>query len=104
MNALRERIQQKGIFFSISDMKYKSKYGYYKLNNGSEFPFFFEIAVVHSNNILHNLDVIESLNSSAMPGSYSFISEPTMTRFIGKSKVIKEAITVLIHHVRSSTY
>ncbi len=73
MNALRERIQQKGIFFSISDMKYKSKYGYYKLNNGSEFPFFFEIAVVHSNNILHNLDVIESLNSSAMPGSYSFM-------------------------------
>jgi hypothetical protein len=72
MEALKKRLEQRPPFFKVSNMKYKSKYGCYKLN-GIEFPFFFEIAVVYSNYIRYNLDFIESLNSSVMPSNYSFL-------------------------------
>jgi hypothetical protein len=73
MQALKKRLEQREPFFKISDMKYKSKHGYCKFN-GIEYPFFFEIAVVHSNKILYNLEFIDSLNSSVMPGPYTFLS------------------------------
>jgi FUN14 family protein len=72
MEALKRRIEQRDPSFKISDMKYKSKYGYYKSNN-IEFPFFFETAVVYSNKIPSNLEFIDSLNLSVMPGHYSFL-------------------------------
>ncbi len=72
MEALKKRVEQRDPSFKISDMKYKSNYGYYKSNN-IEFPFFFEIAVIHSSKIPYNLEFIDSLNSSVMPGRYSFL-------------------------------
>ena len=47
-------------------MKYKVKYDI-------EYPFFFEIAIVQSNKIPYNLEFLDSLNSSVIPGSYSFL-------------------------------
>jgi hypothetical protein len=70
--AIKNRLEQRRPSFKVSDMKYKSQYGYCKLN-GIEYPFFFEIALVHSNGIPHRLDFVESLNSSVMPGVYSFM-------------------------------
>lgn len=72
MEALSKRLEQRQPSLKISDMKYKAKYGYYK-SNGIEYPFFFEIAIVQSNNIPYNLEFIDSLNSSVIPGSYSFL-------------------------------
>jgi hypothetical protein len=70
--ALRKRFEQRGL--EISDLKYKSKFGYYKdEKTGVEFPFFYEIAVVSTTNLANNLYYIESLNSSVMPGKYSFM-------------------------------
>ncbi len=73
MEAIKKRLEQRPSF-RVSDIKYKSQYGYYKSeNNGLEFPYFFEIAVVSSNSIPYYLDFIGSLNSSVMPGNYSFL-------------------------------
>ena len=70
--ALRKRFEQRGL--EISDLKYKSKFGYYKdEESGVEFPFFFEIGVMRSPSLVNNLYYIESLNSSVMPGKYSFM-------------------------------
>ena len=72
MEALIKRLEQREPSFKVSDMKYESKYGYYK-SNGIEYPFFFEIGVVQSSKIPYYLDYIHSLNSSVMPGDYSFL-------------------------------
>ena len=76
--ALRKRFEQRGL--EISDLKYKSKFGYYKdEKTGAEFPFFFEIAVVRTTNLASKLYYIESLNSSVMPGRYSYMRGPEGT-------------------------
>jgi hypothetical protein len=76
--ALRKRFEQRGL--EISDLKYKSKFGYYKdEKTGIEFPFFFEIAVARTINLGNNLYYVESLNSSVMPGKYSFMRGPEGT-------------------------
>jgi hypothetical protein len=77
MEAIKKRLEQRPSF-KVSDIKYKSQYGYYKSkdsnnNNGIEFPFYFEIAIVSSNSIPYYLDFAESLNFSVMPGNYSFL-------------------------------
>ncbi len=72
MEELKKRLEQREPSFKMSNMKYESKYGYYKFN-GIEYPFFFEIAIVQSNNIPYYLEFIDSLNSSVMPGRYSFL-------------------------------
>lgn len=75
MEAVKKRLEQRPSF-KVSDMKYKSQYGYYESKddvNIIKFPFFFEIAVVSSNSIPYYLDFTESLNSSVMPGNYSFL-------------------------------
>jgi hypothetical protein len=72
IEAIKERLMQRGL--KVSDIKYKSKYGYYCHDQqGVMFPFFFEIAVVYSDDIKYNLDYIEALNSSVMPSRYSFL-------------------------------
>ena len=74
IEAIKERLAQRGL--RVSDIKYKSKYGSYgydEQNCNVKFPFFFEMAVVYSNDIKYNLDYIEALNSSVMPGRYSFL-------------------------------
>jgi hypothetical protein len=71
MEAIRKRLEQRPSF-KVSDIKYKSQYGYHKLD-GIEFPFFFEITIVSSNSIPYYLDFVNSLNSSVMPGNYSFL-------------------------------
>jgi hypothetical protein len=43
------------------------------INQMTEFPFFYEIAVVSSNSIPYYLNFMDSLNSSIMPGNYSFL-------------------------------
>jgi hypothetical protein len=76
--ALRKRFEQREL--EISDLKYKSKFGYYKdEESGVEFPFFFEIAVMRSPSLVNNLYYIESLNSSVMPRKYSFMRGPEGT-------------------------
>jgi hypothetical protein len=76
--ALRNRFEQRG--FEISDLKYKSKYGYHKdEKTGVEFPFFYEIAVVQTSNLPYYMYYLESLNSSVMPGGYSFMRGPEGT-------------------------
>ena len=73
IKAITKRLEQRPSF-RVSDIKYKSQYGYYKFKDGVEHPFFFEIAVVHSNNIVYYLDYVNSLNSSVNPGAYSFLT------------------------------
>jgi hypothetical protein len=73
IEAIKKRLEQRSPSFKVSDIKYKSKYGYCQLDGGVEFPFFFEIAVVSSNSIIYNLEYTESLNCSVMPGSYFFM-------------------------------
>ena len=73
IKAITKRLEQQPSF-KVSDIKYKSQYGYYKFKDGVEHPFFFEIAVVHSNNIVYYLDHVNSLNSSVIPGAYSFLT------------------------------
>ena len=76
--ALKKRFEQSG--FEIVDLKYKSKFGYYKdEETGVEFPFFFEIAVVSTTDLANNLYYVESINSSVMPGCYSFMRGPEGT-------------------------
>ena len=76
--ALRNRFEQRG--FEISDLKYKSRYGYHKdEKTGVEFPFFYEIAAVSTTNLANSLYYIESLNSCVMPGRYSFMRGPEGT-------------------------
>jgi hypothetical protein len=76
--ALRKRFEQRGL--EISDLKYKSKFGYHKEGKtGIGIPFFFEIAVARTINLGNNLYYIESLNSSVMPGKYSFMQGPERT-------------------------
>ena len=59
--AIEDRLNQAGINFE--DIKYKQLHGYHKGNNGIEFPYFFEITVIHSDSysISDNLRVIQSL-------------------------------------------
>jgi hypothetical protein len=73
MEAIKKRLEQRPSF-KVSDIKYKSQYGYHiSEDNSIEFPFFFETVVVSSNSIPYYLDFIESLNSSVMPGDNSFL-------------------------------
>jgi hypothetical protein len=71
MESIKKRLEQRPLF-KVSDMKYKSEFGYYK-SKDVEFPFLYEIAVVSSNSIPYYLDFVNSLNSSVMPGNYSFL-------------------------------
>jgi hypothetical protein len=54
MEALKKRLEQRPSF-RVSDIKYKSQFGYHK-SDSVEFPFFFEIAVVSSNSVPYYLD------------------------------------------------
>ena len=99
--ALRKRFEQRGL--EISDLKYKSKFGYYKdEKTGVEFPFFFEIAVVRTTNLASNLYYIESLNSSVMPGRYH-ICVDLRELLNGKHKVRNIIIFQLVYSVYLST-
>jgi hypothetical protein len=60
--ALEERLIQYGI--SCDRVKYKQKYGYYKSDDGTQYPFLFEVFVGHSREgIEDNLKVVQSVNS-----------------------------------------
>jgi hypothetical protein len=100
MEALKKRLEQRSPFFKVSNMKYKSKYGCYKLN-GIEFPFFFEIAVAYSNYIRYNLDFTESLNSSVMPSNYSFLSGSDSETFYWQTQSDRQNGT---HHKSRSIF
>jgi hypothetical protein len=76
IQAFKKRLEQRGILLDASDIKYKSKYSYFRTDGGIEYPFFFEIVVVRSKNIKYYLDFLDSLNCSVMPGSYSFLMGP----------------------------
>ena len=65
--AIEDRLKQAGIYFE--NIKYRQIHGYHKEDNGVEFPYFFEIAVIHSNShcLNDNLKVIQSINSTITP-------------------------------------
>ena len=102
IKAITKRLEQRPSF-RVSDIEYKSQYGYYKFKDGTEHPFFFEIAVVHSNNIVYYLDCVNSLNSSVMPGAYSFLTGSDNETFHGKHRVIRKT-TVFVYQKVFSIY
>ena len=65
--AIEDRLNQAGIHFE--NIKYKQLHGYHKEDNGIEFPYFFEITVIHGDpySISDNLRAIQSLNSTTIP-------------------------------------
>jgi hypothetical protein len=70
--ALKRRLEQRGL--SVSSMKYKSKYGNYSfMSDGIGFPFFVEVAVFHSDDIVGNLYYMNALNNAMMPGNWSYL-------------------------------
>ena len=71
MESIKKRLEQRPSF-KVSDIKYKSQFGYYK-SKDIEFPFLYEIVVVSSSSIPYYLDFVNSLNSSVMPSNYSFL-------------------------------
>ena len=78
VEAIKERFEQRGL--KINSLKYKSQFGYHKdEKTGVEFPFFYEIAVAQTSNLPYYLSYLESLNSSIMPGGYSFTYGPEGT-------------------------
>jgi 5S rRNA maturation endonuclease (ribonuclease M5) len=59
---LKERLVQYGI--SCDRVKYKQRYSYYRSDDGTQYPFFFEVFVGHSREgIEDNLKVVQSVNS-----------------------------------------
>ena len=71
IESIKKRLEQRPSF-KVSDIKYKSQFGYYKSEN-IKFPFFYEIVVASSNSIPYYLDFTNSLNSSVLLGNYSFL-------------------------------
>jgi hypothetical protein len=70
--ALKRRLEQRGL--RVSSMKYKSKYGNYSsMSDGIGFPFFVEVAVFHSDDIVGNLYYMNALNNAMMPGNWSYL-------------------------------
>jgi hypothetical protein len=72
MAVLKLRLEQRGL--CVSSMKYKSRQGNYSsISDGIGFPFFVEVAVFHSDNIIDNLDYMNALNNAIMPGGWSYL-------------------------------
>jgi hypothetical protein len=95
VEAIKKRLEQRASF-KVFDIKYKSQYGYHKSkdsnnkNNSIEFPYYFEIAIVSSNSIPYYLDFAGSLNSSVMPGNYSFLIGPNNETFYWQTQSDKK--------------
>jgi hypothetical protein len=94
VEAIKKRLEQRPSF-KVFDIKYKSQYGYHKSkdsnnNNSIEFPYYFEIAIVSSDSIPYYLDFAGSLNSSVMPGNYSFLIGPNNETFYWQTQSDKK--------------
>jgi hypothetical protein len=85
--AIEDRLNQAGIYFE-KPIKYKQIHGYHKEVNGVEFPYFFEIAVIHSDSycLSNNLEVIQSINSTTTPNKNNEIFGRSFEYVVGNTR------------------
>jgi hypothetical protein len=99
-DALKKRLAQRGIF--VSSMKYKSKYcNYYSHDNDRiGLPFFVEVAVFHSNDIVQNLYYLNALNNAVMPGGWSYLYGLYSDTFVWHTEADREKNNKMIYNGR----
>lgn len=97
-NELKTRLEQRGI--NASSMKYKSKHAnYFSESDKVGFPFFVEVAVFHSDNIISNLYYMNALNNSTTLSGYSYLHGNYDDTFVWQTESDKEKNNKLGHYV-----
>jgi len=87
--------------YSVADINYMCKHGYYKSEDGSfEFPFFFEVAIVNTTNLRRNLLHKKGLihHPSIATSSY----KDPRTHLFGKLGIRKKVARVFLKCLRDT--